>query len=981
MLLESKTLHQAFFKQSKKTPTASCLVDENVQLSYFEVEQYIKTFSQVFQSAGIKKNTVVGLYSEKRVELIIAFLAVSALGGRCLQLDKAFPNRFLNEVITETATTVMLCDNDMVFEGTKTINIVELYNKQTSEDISNAYQNSNNVSKNDIVWLVYSSGTTGTHKGIAIAHKAILASYDMRNEIKDYTEQSRVGCSIYYLWEVFRPMLKGGCSYIINDNILHDFGRLTQFIERHQINDFLFTPSYLEMLLHAEPEAAKRIFEHLHTCWLNGEIVSSGLYHQLIPYMEKTNIYNLYSISECHDVAVYRLTKKDSVFDNEQVIPVGYLLKNVETVLLDEKGDLCSPDQKGELYVYSPGLAEEYINRIELNQERFIPANKSPIGKRLYKTGDLARLIENGQLVIIYGRCDYFVRLRGYNISLPFLEAILKEKLEVVHCVVVKEGQTSASEYLVAYIEIPSENQVKFKDKWNLQNNAASSQELVSYLAEHVPNYMVPQTFNIVSEIPINPYSNKLDRKGLVKSQNQFDITKFGYVKNLRDYRKLWSTLLNLPIDRINNQDGFFDLGGTSLIAMVLISHAPKLSLNRVNIKDFIANSTFEQSYQLFMSQQSAEQDNKLAVLKDIDISINQIKEYFLMNKPHRSRNQKPKEKVCLLTGATGFLGSHILQHLLLDTKDKIVCLVRGENDEASQERIKSTLKKLGLNAAQYVNRIIIQNGDLSNIRLGLSIKQWQALASDVDYVINAAANVNLILPYQSMKKVCVNGVKNMVEVCLKYYLKPFYHVSTNGIFPENQAVKPENGNVGNYIYDLNSGYSQAKWASERILNETIQLGLPVTIFRPGNIFAELKSNINDNDMNWLILKSIKEIGAVPKGLNLEMTSVEKIAQIIVYSSQQELSNQYFNMINPKYLSGASIAKHYHLKIIPADKWLDQVKDEKLTCLLENYDGWLDAEVEYQQDNYDQLCRKLKISNENIAEYPLISALFSENLH
>ena len=126
------------------------------------------------------------------------------------------------------------------------------------------------------LWLVYSSGTTGKHKGISISHQSMLASYNTRYAIKDYDSKTQVGCNIYYLWEVFRPLLRGGTVHIINDDILHNFTLLAETIEKHHINEFLFTPSYLETLLYFAPTAASKIFHHLQVCWLNGEVVSGG---------------------------------------------------------------------------------------------------------------------------------------------------------------------------------------------------------------------------------------------------------------------------------------------------------------------------------------------------------------------------------------------------------------------------------------------------------------------------------------------------------------------------------------------------------------------------------------------------------------------------------------------------------------------------------------------------------------------------------
>ncbi|MFT6835801.1 MAG: thioester reductase-like protein [Francisellaceae bacterium] len=978
MLSSHKTLHQAFLQQAEITPEHTCLIDEQFSLTYSNVQQAVYYFAHTLQLSGVKTGTVVGLFSGKRVELIIGFLAVSLLGGKCVQLDKAFPEKFLVDVLKETYTEILLCDENISIQTPlpiKYIDIARLYRSAFSNTFEFDLQ-TNAVSEKNVVWLVYSSGTTGAHKGIAITHKAILASYDMRSQVIDYDSKSRVGCSIYYLWEVFRPILKGGTTYIVNDNILHDFDRLTRFIQHHNINEFLFTPSYLETMLYSDPEAADKIFSQIQTCWLNGEVVSSTLYHHLIPYMKQMNIYNLYSISECHDVAVYKLTERDIIFDDEGVLPVGYLLEGVESVLLNEQGKICKPGQRGELYIHSPGLAEGYINRVELNKERFMSDDISPIGKRLYKTGDLARLNKNQRLIIIYGRCDYFVRLRGYNISLPFIEETLKGKLDLAHCVVTKQGASNATEYIAAYLEVPIEKQSDFRDKWQIFDNSTSSHKLINYVASHVPNYMVPQVFNIVSVITINPYSNKLDRTSLAK-ENRFDFSKVNKIKHIEDYRELWAMILNVETQNISSNDGFFDSGGSSLSAMVLLSQAVKLGLNKISIKNFIAQNTLLGSYTIFTNEylyHDQESNN---------IALNDVEECYRSLRDSIITHSKLKEvviqhhKTCLMIGVTGFLGAHILQQLLADTDDDIICIIRDSSEINAYQRFENIVITLGLNKEIIKCRVKVYRGDITLYKLGLPGDDWHQLSRQTNYVINAAANVNLVLPYSSLKAVCVEGVKNLIELCLAQHIKPFYQVSTNGIFPDKLSNFTEEGSINSYLSDLKTGYSQAKWASENLLRKMRPLGLPVTFFRPGNIFAEHINNVNNSDMNWLILQSIVSSGYIPDDLVLEMTNVTQVSKVISYVVNHEIKNKCINMTNPKYLTAETLSEYSGIKIISKTEWVKLLKDSRLICLLDHYDNWLDSSATYEQKNYEQIMSEMNIDYPDLLANHLLKAVFN----
>ncbi|WP_233418139.1 AMP-binding protein [Francisella orientalis] len=552
------TLSNSFFIQAKQTPNDIAITDENIELTYQQTANQITNLAKFLLKNGHDQHSIISIYSSKRYEIIIAFLAILAIGASCVQLDKSFPSPLLKDIIDDTNSDLMLCDEIPDIKSVKCIDYINIISKCDDSYIQESIDI--NVDPEKDFWLVYSSGTTGKNKGISISHRAILESYKIRETIKPYDSSSSIGCNIYYLWEAFRPLLKGGKTNIIPDTILYDFKALAKYIKNKKINETLFTPSYLETLLSTSENTAIEIFNNIDTCWLNGEVVSSWLQYKLEKFMSFKNIYNLYSISECHDVTVYKLHPNDKYLEEDGIVPVGHVLPKVYAVVLNENKEIVKNGQKGEVYIHSIGLANEYINRPDLNAERFITAANSPIKKRLYKTGDFGKLSDDGQLITIYGRCDYIIKLRGYTLSLPFIESVIKDKLDIMHCIVDKIGATRISESLIAYLEIPKENQDTFRQQWDLKNNNKPSKKLLDKISPHLAHYMLPKYIVLLDEIPLNRYSNKLDRNSIKHDDLIIEAQEVQAINNIEDYKRLWSNILNISEDDISQTSCFLSL-------------------------------------------------------------------------------------------------------------------------------------------------------------------------------------------------------------------------------------------------------------------------------------------------------------------------------------------------------------------------------------------------------------------------------------
>ncbi|WP_146420836.1 SDR family oxidoreductase [Francisella salimarina] len=958
------TLSNCFFIQAKQTPNNIAITDENIELTYQQTANQIINLARYLSENGYNHNSIISIYSSKRYEIIIAFLAVSSIGASCVQLDKSFPLPLLKDIINDTNPDLILCDEIPDIKSVKCINYISIISK--CDDSKIQVPTDINIDPEKDFWLVYSSGTTGKNKGISISHRAILESYKIRETIKPYDNSSSIGCNIYYLWEAFRPLLKGGRTNIIPDTVLYDFKALAKYIKNKKINEILFTPSYLETLLSTSEDTAIEIFHDIDTCWLNGEVVSSWLQYKLEKFMSSTNIYNLYSISECHDVAVYKLHPNDKYLEEDGIVPVGHVLPKVDAVVLNENKEIVKNGQKGEVYIHSIGLANEYINRPDLNAERFISAANSPIKKRLYKTGDFGKLSDDGQLITIYGRCDYIIKLRGYTLSLPFIESVIKDKLDIMHCIVDKTGATRMSESLIAYLEIPKENQDTFRQQWNLKDNNKPSKKLLDKIAPHLAHYMLPKYIVLLDEIPLNRYSNKLDRNSIKYDDLIIETQEVQAINNLQEYKRLWSNILNISEDDISLTSCFFELGGSSLSAMLLISNLKEFGFD-ISISNFVEKSSLQDSYNLVTNNQSStKQKITQEILDDINKFTTTIKSNICEDLPSTNTGN------ILLTGTTGFLGSHLLAHLISnDEIQTIYCLVRATDENQARQRVEKTLEKLNVKTN---SKIVYLNGDITKTNFGLDSKKWLELSKEINTVIHTAASVNLLLPYNALKPSNLDGTAHCIDFCLTNKSKHLIYISTNGIFPLHLNKIFDESNSIDWIESLESGYSQTKWAAEKLVHKMIEKGLNASVLRLGNLSPQTPSYINKSDTNWLLLKEIITQKKIPQNINLEMTPVDNVTKIVEHLILTKPDYNILNITNKIFLNANILAKCFNYETIEYNNWLDTIIDDS-TKFLANDKLNIDSSIcNYDRTNYQRIMKEININ------YPEITAEYINNI-
>ena len=491
---------------------------------------------------------------------------------------------------------------------------------------------------------------------------------------------------------------------------------LTGFIAKHRITEVLFTPSLLQGILNsASPERLRARLSSLRVVWLNGEVVPTSLLKLALDVLPKSaRVFNTYSISEAHDVCSIELT--DWSLGGRDACPVGYAMDGVTLRVLPEgQSDLASSGA-GELWIGGRGLARGYLKRPGLDSERFVRWN----GERYYSTGDLAEVDARGMTTII-GRNDSMVKIRGYTVYLSAIEETLRKHCDAADAAVLAENEDEVNKRLVAYVVRGP------RAAWKVDGRSGTSRDLRAQLERHLPLYMVPSHFMELETLPINQQTGKLERKALPALRERRPAVKqrtplskhATTAERRRVLRELWSEVLDVDTESLEDDWNFFDLGGHSLTGLGLtlgIEQQFGIELRGTEIYEYPT-----------ISELGAYLDNRKANMESgISLAAGSILDPEIVPGGAPRITRISEASSVLVTGTTGFLGAFLLDELVraAGQDTQFYCLVRDRDSGQgeSTNRVLDTLRFYGLAGHSAGERIVPVAGDLTQPRMGLTM-------------------------------------------------------------------------------------------------------------------------------------------------------------------------------------------------------------------------------------------------------------------
>jgi len=932
---KDKTIHQLFEEQVEKTPDNIAVVFEDKQLTYKELNEksnqlarYIRKQYKDWTEQELRPDTLIALCLDRSREMIIAILAVLKAGGAYVPIDPAYPNDRINYLLEDTATDIVLTQKHLkqqLEKIRKGIKIIAINDKKVQEELGTlSIRNLKRKNQStNLAYVIYTSGSTGQPKGVMIGHEALVCRTFWMISQYPLCLHDNVLFKTTYIFDVSVvewswPLLSGSNLVVFPQKQVEDIAYINQFSIEHKISVFQLVPSFLSAILHSNKTD---FLSQLKYCLVAGEILPKNMCNDYLSVVRKKNLWNIYGPTEA---TVYTTS---FLYDNDShmQIPIGKPISNTKVYILNTNLTLVPIGVVGELYIGGAGLAQGYLNQPELTAERFIPnpfateEDKSKGYTRLYKTGDLVRWLPDGNIEYI-GRDDFQVKIRGFRIELGEIEsAISKFKGIKQVSVQAKDKQTEigTNKYLVAYYTVESiKNKPKVVDK----------EDIRVYLSKTLPDYMVPSAFVELKNFPLTA-NGKLDRKALPDPKF---TDKDSYVAPRNELEQqlctIWQEILGLK--KVGITDNFFKIGGDSILTIKMLSKIRRNLKTNISLAQLFQNSTIKDISNIINNNEVKFQDDtpKL-VLYDLEKAKEDIKKFVPLN---ISNNMIYPEGV-LLTGATGFLGSYLLTSLLKNTKADIYCLIRGENLKEIKGKLKNSLNNCNNLTIIKNSRIKLVRGDIGEKYLGLSLKDFNIINNNIDSIYHNAANVHHLYDYKMLRTANVSSTLELLKLFYnKKRPKVFHYISTNSAAMENPTDLFKKKEMEEYEFSSSSGYSLTKWVSENILLDAFKQGIPITIYRPGNITGDSVTGYSNYQQNHflLVLKGCIQIGVAPDiDFLIEMTPVDILAEAIIkLSLQYNSKGKTYNLENPTKLPFKKYVRElqeygFNIDIIPAEKW------------------------------------------------------------
>ncbi|WP_304511255.1 non-ribosomal peptide synthetase [Desulfopila sp. IMCC35008] len=561
-------IEELFAAAVRHSPEAPALECDGQVLSYAQLDRAAEQIARQLQGAGAGAEARVGVYCDRSPELIIALLAILKSGSCYVPLDPSYPRERLAFMLQDAEVSIVVSRRQFrdslsgLLDGEERT-ILWLDDQQEHEPMAPLSQAG---SSSDLAYILYTSGSTGLPKGVAIEHRSVVALLDWAGRVYSEDELCRVMastsvCFDLSVFEIFLPLSRGGCVVLVENGLSLKDNKVSVSL----INT---VPSVMtELVRH------RAIPETVRTVNLAGEPLKGALVREIFAVSEVEAVYNLYGPSE--DTTYSTWVRLERGFSGEPTI--GVPISQTTASVLDSRLRPVPIGAAGELCLGGAGLARGYINRPEQTAESFI-ANPNGAG-RLYRTGDLVRFASDGQLIFL-GRLDHQVKLRGYRIELGEIEAALVGHRAVSQCLVTTR-QLGDEVQLIAYVESGLE--------------PPSSSDLRTYLGRTLPGYMIPARFVLLEQLPLTP-NGKIDRNRLPEpgSEPQLDQDQ---VVEPRDRVELalshiWRELLEQ--DRVSVISDFFAAGGHSLLALRCLSRMEQTFGRNISLSEFMRYSTIE---------------------------------------------------------------------------------------------------------------------------------------------------------------------------------------------------------------------------------------------------------------------------------------------------------------------------------------------------------------------------------------------------
>lgn len=871
---EKKCIHELFSEQVQRTPEKTALVFREKEFSYRKLEEMSNSLALFLRKKGVERNEIVPIIAQRGWQIIVAILGVLKAGGAYMPIDPDYPIDRVQYIVNETKSKIgLVLKYKGILDGIELLDLEKLNIEKPKDERNLSINHCSEASS--LCYVIFTSGSTGRPKGVMIKHENVYNTLMWR---KQERKEDAVVLSLSniitdtFTEDLFSALLSGGKLDLVYENksIRSIIKRILKY---HGNVDIMGTPTFLKTIfVNLKQDIA------IQKVTAVGEKIDEEGYQVI---SSKTHeIYNGYGPSECSICATRNKMK-------ETDLSIGKPIANTQIYILGKNDTLLPIGVPGELCIAGDGVGLGYLNRPDLTAEKFVPnpfaTEKNHHGKTMYRTGDLARWRADGEIEYL-GRIDTQVKIRGLRIELEEIENVMSSIEGVKLSAVTDRQDEDGRQYLAGYYT---------------SDDPIEERELRRCLSLKLPQYMIPNYFMHLDYMPMTA-SGKLDRKNLPTPD--FTVETREYEAPVTEKEKQLCHLLEELLHRkpVGAEDHFFELGGDSLTAIEYVAkaHVLGINLNLQNVFDFPTVRSLCKTLGNGKKAGGSYEDREFECYHRV-LENNIIDDTFLPFK--RSLGN------ILLTGATGFLGVHVLERLLQEETGKIYCLIRGED---GYDRLSRTFAFYYGNKYELKERVVPVAGDVEQGGLADQLPQ------NIQTVIHTAASVKHYGPYDYFWNVNVEGTRNVVDYATSVGAR-MIHISTLSVSGKDltdamtsclQGAEKCFSETSLYIGQaLDNVYIRSKFEAEMVVYDAMLKGLDAKVIRVGNLtnrVSDYKFQPNYRENAFLKrIKALLELGIFPdylSSMQLEFSPVDQVAQGIVKIAQCADRQCVFHLNHPR---------------------------------------------------------------------------------
>jgi amino acid adenylation domain-containing protein/thioester reductase-like protein len=944
---------------------APAIVSETESLGYADLDRRSDAIAAALRMRGVEPGSLVPIEATRHADFIVALLGVLKTGATYVPIDARYPDARKQYILAQCHARVALSTHPRATERPAPFISVAAWSRRCDAPEETPPEADTRGTDNPL-YVIFTSGSTGVPKGVIIAQPPVASLVRWHNARFEVNAESRatliagLGFDISQ-WEIWSALTAGATLFLPDDDTRVDADALVDFFVRHRISH-AFVPTALAADVVGVGQAPGLALRYLFTGGEKlGPIDTDRIRYTLVDYYgpTETTIF-----ATCRPVPSATLGRPYSI---------GHPIDGAPIVILDDADQPVQGGDTGEICIGGPGVALGYLANPELSERKF-RVHPHLSGQRFYHTGDRGRWLADGSLQFL-GRRDDQVKIRGNLVEPDEVQATLMRTGGVRKAsVLALPNAAGTGVELIAFVvprdvAAPREQRVE---------------ALKAALRQQLPDYMWPAGYVLLDDLP-STANGKVDRDALRQryhAQQQAWTDDARYSATELEVANAFAALVGHS--RFRKTDPFFDIGGNSLLTAKLArtlsdAEGMKILLRDIYEHQSVAGLAREIESRRAASGPGLEREPTLTLQDDIRLPA----QADFSGRFDAARLVRPR--AILLTGATGFVGVHLLAELLATTSAVVHCLIRADSVAAGRARIDAKLRQYRVRlGAGEADRIRACPGDLTAMRFGMDERGYAALADEIDVVYHSAGAVNFIQPYSYMKKVNVDGLSEVLAFAGRGSAKALMLLSTISVYSwghrfTGKTLMTEaddiDQNLPAVLEDI--GYTRSKWVMEKMADLAARQGLPLMTFRLGYATFHSETGVSADYQWWgRLIKTCLARGTVPDLHDLRegLSTVDYMTRALAHISRKpEALGRKFNLINSpetnltllEFFARLDRAFDLKLRVVPFRQWLDSWKDDVdaplyplLSLFNDNIRNGLST-VELYQANYTWDCRNV----------------------